>query len=276
MQTWTSGRSKEALIQAMSAKLESVPGVSFNFTQPMAMRLDEVVSGVKADVAVKIFGPDAETLERLGGEVAKTLSDLDGVADLQAEVLSGAAQLQIAVDRTEIARYGLSVADVRHAVETAVGGVTATEVLDGPRRVPVVVRLPDAVRADAAAVGSLLLSAPGGERIPLSRVAALVEMQAPELIAHEDGERRLVVQMNVRGRDVGSFVADAQRRVTTALSIPPGYRVEWGGQFENQARATARLALAVPLSIAIIFGLLFVAGAVGNSRRPESRVFPYR
>ena len=258
IETWTTGRSKEALIEAMSSRLASMPGVSFNFTQPMAMRLDEVVSGVKADVAVKVFGADPQTLERIGADLQRAVAQVRGVADLQVEQLSGAAQLQITVDRGQIARYGLNVDDVRQAVETVVGGATVTEVLDGPRRFPVVVRFPDALRVDTAAVGSLLLTAPAGERVPLVRIADLRETQAPEMIAHEDAERRLVVQMNVRGRDIGSFVADARRQVGAAVSLPPGYRLEWGGQFENQARATARLALVVPLSVAIIFLLLFV------------------
>ena len=257
-ESWTSGRTKEQLIEAMSLALEEMPGVSFNFTQPMAMRLDEVVSGVKADVAVKIFGSDPATLEQVGAGIERAVSRVRGVADLQTEQLSGAAQLQITIDRSQIARYALSVDDVRQAVETVVGGRTATEVLDGPRRFPVVVRFPDRLRADSAAVGSLLLTAPAGERVPLVRVADVRETQAPEMIAHENAERRLVVQMNVRGRDIGSFVADARRQVAASVSLPPGYRLEWGGQFENQSRATARLALVVPLSIAIIFLLLFV------------------
>ena len=256
--SWTTGRTTEALIEAMSATLESMPGVVFNFTQPMAMRLDEVVSGVKADVAVKIFGPDASTLERVALEVQRAVEDVRGVADLQMEQLSGAAQVQISVDRAQMARYALNVDDVRQAVETVVGGVTATEVLQGPRRVPVVLRFPDALRADAGAIGSLLLTGPAGERVPLQRIADVRETLAPEVIAHENAERRLVVQMNVRGRDIGGFVAEARRHVTEAVTLPPGYRVEWGGQFENQARATARLALVVPLSIAIIFLLLFI------------------
>ena len=255
---WDQGRSKEGLIDDMAAALSSMPGMTFNFTQPMAMRLDEVVSGVKADVAIKIFGSDPAMLEQLGAAVEGAVSRVDGVADLQTEQLFGASQLQIDIDRARIARYGLSVDEVRQAVETAVGGVTATEVLDGPRRFPVVVRFADAVRADASAIGGLLLTAPGGERVPLSRIADIGETEAPELIAHEDAERRLVVQMNVRGRDIGGFVAAAQREVQAAVTLPPGYRIAWGGQFENQARATARLALVVPLSIAIIFVLLFV------------------
>ncbi len=258
LDTWTTGRDKDALIEAMATSLEAMPGITFNFTQPMAMRLDEVISGVKADVAVKIFGQDAATLERLGGVVQRALADVRGASDLQAEVLFGAAELQIAVDRAQIARYGLNVADVRQVVETVVGGTEVTEVLDGPRRFPVVVRLPDELRANAEAVGNVMLTGRRGERVPLSRLAQISHTQAPEAINHENAERRLVVQTNVRGRDVGSFVSEAQRHVARELTLPPGYRVEWGGQFENQARATARLALVVPLSIAIIFLLLFV------------------
>ena len=258
IEEWTTGRDKAALINALAAALQTMPGMTFNFTQPMAMRLDEVTSGVKADVAVKIFGQDPNTLERLGASVVHELEQVQGASDLQAEALRGAAQLQIDIDRAQIARYGLNVDSVREVVEAAVGGTQVTELLDGPRRFPVMLRLPDAARADAGAVGSVLLTGRRGERVPLSRVARISETDAPETINHENAERRLVVQTNVRGRDVGSFVAEAQSRVNAAVSLPPGYRIGWGGQFENQARAMARLTLVVPLSIVIIFLLLFV------------------
>ena len=256
--TWTTRRDKEALIEAMSKALERMPGMTFNFTQPMAMRLDEVVSGVKADVAVKVFGNDAATLERLGEQIKGVLATVRGASDLQADVLSGAAQVQVDIDRGQLARYGLNVADVRDAVETVVGGSQATELLDGPRRFPVLVRFPDTFRANAPAIGSVLLTGVQGERVPLARVARMAETRAPEAITHENAERRLVVQTNVRGRDVGSFVADAQKKIVAAVPLPEGYRIAWGGQFENQARATARLSIVVPLSVAIIFLLLFV------------------
>ena len=255
---WTSGRDKDALIQAMAEALAEMPGVAANFTQPMAMRLDEVVSGVKADVAVKVFGPDFATLERLGQQVQEAVASVRGVADLQVEVLSGAAQLQLVIDRDAIARYGLNVADVRAAVETAIGGAVATEVLDGVRRFSVVVRFPDDLRANPAAIRSLLLTAPGGERIPLERVATIATVRGPEAINREAGQRRLVVQMNVRGRDIGSFVAEAQRRLSASVHLPAGYYLQWGGQFENQQRAMHRLAVVIPLSLAIIFLLLYV------------------
>jgi cobalt-zinc-cadmium resistance protein CzcA len=258
MDEWKSGWSKEELIVQMAAVLAEMPGVTSNFTQPMAMRLDEVVSGVKADVAVKVFGPDPATLERVGEQVLSVLAEVRGAADLQVEVLSGAAQVQIDIDRSRIARYGLNVSDVRELVETAIGGAVATEILDGPRRFDVVVRFPDEVRGDPERIGQLLLTAPGGERMPLAGVADIRVIQGPEAINHESGQRRLVVQTNVRGRDVGSFVAEAQRKMASAVALPAGYFVEWGGQFENQQRASRRLMVVIPASLAIIFLLLFL------------------
>ncbi|MCG6923128.1 MAG: CusA/CzcA family heavy metal efflux RND transporter [Acidobacteria bacterium] len=255
---WESGWSKEDLIEHMAAALAEMPGLAYNFTQPMAMRLDEVVSGVKADVAVKVFGPDPATLERVGEEIRAVLEHVQGVADLQVEILSGAAQVQIDVDRERIARYGLNVADVRELVETAIGGTVATEILDGPRRFEVLVRYPDEVRGDPENIGQLLLTAPGGEKVPLAAVADIETVEGPEAINHENGQRRLVVQTNVRGRDVGSFVAEAQERMAGGVTIPSGYHVEWGGQFENQQRATQRLMVVIPASLAIIFLLLFL------------------
>ena len=257
LETWATGRSKEALIDAMAARLSDMPGLTVNFTQPMAMRLDEVVSGVKADVAVKIFGADNTQLERIGERVRQVLATVDGVADLQVEVLSGAREIEIVINRDEAARYGLNVAHIQEMVETAIGGTTATEVLDGARRFAVVVRFPDEARPNREAVAALLLRAPGGEMVPLERVADVRETVAPEAVNHENGERRLVVQANVRGRDIGSFVADAQGQLAD-LEIPAGYYVQWGGQFENQQRAMQRLMLVVPLSLAIIFLLLFI------------------
>jgi cobalt-zinc-cadmium resistance protein CzcA len=255
---WKSGWSKEELIENMAGALAEMPGVACNFTQPMAMRLDEVVSGVKADVAVKVFGPEPETLERMGEEIRRVLDGVRGAADLQVEVLSGAAQVQIDVDRARMARYGLNVSDVRELVETAIGGATATEILDGPRRFDVVVRFPDEVRGDPERIGQLLLTAPGGEKVPLASVADIRAIQGPEAVNHESAQRRLVVQTNVRGRDVGSFVAEAQQRMAGVVKLPAGYFVEWGGQFENQERATRRLMVVIPASLAIIFLLLFL------------------
>jgi cobalt-zinc-cadmium resistance protein CzcA len=197
--------------------------------------------------------------------VRASIAGVNGAADLQVEVLSGAAQIEMAVDRRQIARYGLSETDVSTLTTAAVSGLPVTEVLDGARRFPVVLRLPDSMRTDANALGALTLTAPAGERVPLGSVAHIKELQGPEAITHENGERRLVVQTNVRGRDIGSFVAEAQRAVAARVSLPSGYHLTWGGQFENQQRATKRLAFVIPLSLAIIFLLLFAT--FGNVRQ---------
>jgi len=250
-------RSKEELIGALSAALEKIPGVAYNFTQPMAMRLDEVVSGIKADVALKIYGEDARVLEQKAEQALRLMAGVPGAADAQMEILSGVAELRVEVDRKELARYGLNVSAVRELIETAIGGRYIADMIEGQRRFAIVLRLPGEYRRDAAAIRDLLLSAPGGERVRLAQVARVEPARGPEVISREDGQRRIVVQCNVRGRDIGSFVADAQHQMSAGLALPPGYLTEWGGQFENQQRAMKRLALVLPAAILIIFGLLF-------------------
>jgi cobalt-zinc-cadmium resistance protein CzcA len=255
---WTTANTKDGLTEAMSAELTKVPGVVYNFTQPMAMRLDETISGVRADVAVKIFGPDERMLDRKADEVLHILSQVRGAADAQKQVFSGAAEWQIIVDRDELARYGLNVSDVRDVVQVAVGGKPVTEVIDGRRRFQIAVRFPESYRKDREALGSILLSAPAGEQVPLERVAEIRNASGPEVVNREDSQRRIVVQCNVRGRDMGSFVAEAERRIEEAVSLPTGYYIDWGGQFENQQRAMQRLMLVLPAVLLVIFMLLFL------------------
>jgi cobalt-zinc-cadmium resistance protein CzcA len=250
---------KERLIEAMAAELARFPGVVYNFTQPMAMRLDEVVSGVKADVAVKIFGEEERILDQKADEVLRIVGRVRGAADVQKEIFAGAAEWQITLDRAELARYGLNVADVRDLVETAVGGRVATELLEGQKRFGVVLRLPEQFRKDRQSLATLQIKAPGGELAPLAQVAEIRQLQSPEIVNRENGQRRIVVQANVRGRDLGSFVEEARRLIERQVTLPPGYYILWGGQFENQERAMARLAIVVPLAILIIFALLFSA-----------------
>lgn len=261
---WRELRSKEELVDAMAEHLGAVPGISLNFTQPMAMRLDEVISGIKADVAVKIFGPDPEQLQRLGNEVRDVLNTVPGVADLRVELLSGAREISITIDRAALARFGLSVDEVREVVEAATGGVTVAEVLEGIRRFPVVVRLPESYRRDTESLARLPLLAPGGERLRLDQIARITVTDSPEAIQREDGQRRLVVQANVRGRDLGSFVAEAHRRIEQTVHLPAGYHFRWGGQFENQQRAMRRLSIVVPVALTIIALLLY--SAFGRAR----------
>jgi cobalt-zinc-cadmium resistance protein CzcA len=254
---WTSASSKEALIEKMAARLEAVPGVMYNFTQPMAMRMDEVISGIKADVAVKIFGEDPRVLERLGDRALRILSGVRGAADAQMEVTSGVAELRVEVDRAALARYGFNVSDVREVMDAAISGTYVSDMIEGQRRFAIVLRLPEQYRRDPGALNSLLLTAPGGEQVRLGQVARVVEARGPEVISREDGQRRIVVQANVRGRDLGGFVAEARRELDRGLPLPPGYSIDWGGQFENQERATRRLLIVLPASVLIIFALLF-------------------
>jgi heavy metal efflux system protein len=256
---WTTADTKEGLIEALDRELGKFPGVVCNFTQPMAMRLDEVVSGVKADVAVKIFGDDESVLVGKADEVLRVLSRVPGAADVQTEVFAGAAEWQVVPDRKELARFGLNLSDVRDVVESAVGGRQVTEVVDGRRRFDVVVRLPEGFRRDRESLLRLQLRAPAGELVELRRLADIRQVDAPEVINRENGQRRIVVQANVRGRDLGSFVREARERIEEAVSLPAGYYLQWGGQYENQERAMARLAIVVPTVILIIFALLFAS-----------------
>ncbi len=263
---WPKTMTKEKLIEAMSDELGKLPGVAYNFTQPMAMRLDETISGVKADVAVKLFGEDLNVLEEKAAEIARVLEKVPGSADVQAEALSGAAQLQITIRREHIARYGLNVADVRELIETAVGGKVATTLIDGQKRFDVLVRFPEHLRDDPDRIADLPLTAPAGERLRLADIASVELIRAPDLINRENNQRRIVIQSNVRGRDIGSFVAEARSKIAAAVKMPSGYFIAWGGQFENQERAMKRGYIAVPLAMVLIFALLFVMfGSVKHS-----------
>jgi cobalt-zinc-cadmium resistance protein CzcA len=257
VEQWPKGQTKEQLIEQMARKLEAVPGLLCNFTQPMAMRLDETVSGTKADMAIKIFGDDPKILESLSEKALAVVRTLPGAADVQAEVLSGVGELHVEVDRAQLARYGLTVTDVREMVDSATGGRAVSEMIEGQRRFPITLRLPAAVRGDIASMSNLLLKAPGGQLVRLSQVARLEMVRGPEMVSRENGQRRIVVQSNVRGRDLGGFAKDAQRAIAGAVTLPPGYWIDWGGQFENQERASKRLMILLPASIAIIFGLLY-------------------
>ncbi len=263
---WTPGRNKDGLIEALDRELSRLPGVTYNFTQPMAMRLDETISGVKADVAVKLFGDDLAVLEERAREIARVLEQVPGSADVQAETLSGSAQLQILLRREALARYGLNVADLRNLIETAIGGKVATTVIDGQRRFEVLVRFLPEWRGDPEHIAALPVIAPAGERLRLSDVADVSVERAADLISRENNQRRIVIQSNVRGRDIGSFVADARKRIESAVKLPTGYLITWGGQFENQERATRRLFIVVPLALLLIFALLFIMfGSIRHS-----------
>ena len=254
---WKTAHTREGLIEVFDKKLQGVPGVAYNFTQPLEMRMDEVISGVKADVAIKLFGDDFDTLEREAERIKKVVEKVTGSADVQVEVLSGAGELRIEINRPEMARYGLRVEDIKQVIETTIGGETATEVIDGRKRFNVVVKLPEARRKDNQSILSLLVPTPGGERVTLGQVATIKNAEGPEVINREDAQRRLVIQSNVRGRDIGSFVAEAQKKIEQEVKLPTGYYLTWGGEFENQQRAMKRLYIVVPIAILLIFLLLY-------------------
>ncbi len=256
---WTTTSSKEELVDLMRKKLSGIPGVVFGFTQPIQMRVDELVSGVRSQIAVKLFGEDMTVLKTKADEIYAVLSKVRGVADLKVEQVSGLGYFQIEIDRQKLSRYGINVADVQEVVEAAIGGKAATEVFEGQRRFAVVVRLPEQKRT-LDAVGNIFVSTPDGARVPLSQLASIRTEEGPAQISRENASRRIVVECNVVGRDIGGFVAEAQKMIAApqgGVKIPAGYYLVWGGQFENQQRAMARLYIVVPLVILLIFVLLF-------------------
>jgi cobalt-zinc-cadmium resistance protein CzcA len=257
-ETWKRFRSKDELIESLDRELSHIPGISYDFTQPMAMRLDETVSGVKADLAIKIFGDDFAQLESLAQQVLRSISGVSGAANAQIEMSSGVAELSVQVNRAALARYALNVSDVQEAVEAVAGGSIISRVIDGQKQYTVALRLPDRYRADIDAVRTIVLRAPGGEQVTLGQVSDVNITRGPERISHEKGQRRVVVMSNVRGRDLGSFVAEVQSRVEKDVAFPAGYHVEYGGQFENQQRALRRLMIVIPFTIAVIGVLLHI------------------
>ncbi len=258
-------RSQEELIQKMDRALSQVPGLDYNFTAPMAMRLDEAISGVRTELGVKVFGDDLAILQKKAAEVRDVIAGVRGAADVSVDVSAGAMQVELELDRPAMARYGLDIADVRDAVQAGIGGVEASEVIEGRKRFPIIVRLAEAYRGTPEAIGRLLVNTTSGGRIPLTELARVRTVEAPEVINHQDGERMVIVQSNVRGRDLGGFAAEVQRAVKQRVSLPDGYFVTYGGQFENQERAMKRLTFIVPLVLLLIIAFLY--GSFGNARQ---------
>ena len=255
---WKTGRSKAELVDTMSTALGHMPGVALNFSQPIANRVDELLSGVKAQLAIVLFGDDLDNLVATGEEIQRVVAGIPGAADVQTEQVSGQPQLQIRINRDAIARYGLNVDDVQEVIEMAIGGEEAGQVFEGIRRFDITVRLGEQYRDDVESIRALLVpTKDGSARVPLSQVAEITPVVGPKQISHDDGQRRIVIQLNVRGRDLGGFVAEAQQKVAASVQLPTGYTLEWGGQFENQQRAMKRLAIIVPITIGLIYLLLF-------------------
>jgi cobalt-zinc-cadmium resistance protein CzcA len=269
---------KEGVRRRVEQAVRRIPGINYEFTQPIQMRFNELIAGVRTDVAVKLFGDDFEQLLPTAVKLAGVLRAIPGAADTRVEQITGLPVMSVDVDRDAIARYGLTVADVQEVVSIAVGGREAGQVFEGDRRFPIVVRLPEEFRRDPRALENLPIPLPGHDEeiqraalrgdtwqsastgfafLPLGSVARIMHTEGPNQISRENGKRRVVVQANVRGRDIGSFVTEAQERIAAQVPIPPGAWLEWGGQFENLVEAKKRLAFVVPVCFAVIFFLLY-------------------
>ena len=253
---WKKAHTQTGLVEAMRVLFARFPGMTVAFSQPIEMRMNELIAGIRSDIGIKIYGDDLETLRRLSDEVQKVLGGIPGVGELTGEQLTGQLILQVRMDPQAIARYGVPARNVLNVVET-VGTKKVGEVREGQRRFPLVVRLPDRQRTDPDALAATLIPTGTGSVLPLNRVAQVVETEGPATINREWGKRRITVQCNVRGRDVGSFVAEAQKKIAEQVKLPEGYTVEWGGQFENMERANARLRFVVSLALGLIFVLLY-------------------
>jgi len=255
---WPAGWNQDDIAEAMRDKLKALPGVQIVMAQPISDRVDEMVTGVRSDIAVKVFGDDLDTLKKKAEEIAKVAQSIQGAQDMRVERISGQQYLLIEIDRQAIARLGLNAADVHDVIETAIGGKVATEVYEGERRFSATVRLPVDFRNNVEAIRHILVSAPGGAQVPLEALAEVRLTDGPAQISRETAKRRIVVGVNVKDRDLGSFVAELQQKVGQKVKLPEGYYLEWGGQFQNMERALGHLTIIIPITIGAIFFLLFL------------------
>jgi len=259
MSTWTEFDDKAELVEALSRDLGTFPGVQLNFTQPIQNAFDELLSGVKAQLAIKVYGEDLGTLRRTASEITAAIEDVPGLVDLSAERSYGQPQVQVEVDRAACARFGVNAEDVLELVELAVGGEVIDTIYLGTRRFGIHLRYQEDRRDHTEAIERLLIATADGSRIPLSQVATVTKSFGPIQINREKNQRRWIVMGNVRGRDLGGVVADIQERIAERVKLPAGYFVEYGGQFENQQRAMATLSVIVPIVVLSVFVLLYLS-----------------
>ncbi len=263
---WRGAKTQEEITEVIRRKVGQVPGVLMNFTQPIEMTIDELLEGVRAELALKLFGEDLTQLKKSADEIASVVKSVPGAADVQVDQVTGTPQLLIKIDRKAIARYGINVSDVQGVVRAAIGGETAGQIFEGIRRFDILVRYAPEYRANKEAIGNILIPAPGGLKVPLSQLAEIKEILGPRQITRENSQRFITIQCNVVGRDIGSFVNEAQGAIDDAVQLPPGYLVTWGGQFKLQQEANKRLALVVPVILLVVFVLLFSSfNSVKNS-----------
>jgi cobalt-zinc-cadmium resistance protein CzcA len=268
---WATARTRDDLIAAMkSAVLNEVPGVGLGFTQPIEMRFNELIAGTRSDLAIKVFGPDLEVLKQKAEAVARALERVHGAADIKVEQIAGLPLIRVIVDRDQIARYGLTAGEVLDLVQVTRVGRVVGMVVQGHRRFELVVRLAEEASTDPSALGNLLIPTVHGELVPLSRVATILVGSGPAQVSRQDVQRRIIVECNIRGRDLGSFMTEAQRTVAESVPLPIGYELKWGGQFAHLQDASRRLAIVVPATLLMILGMLSV---VFGSMRPALLIF---
>ncbi|MCP4676687.1 MAG: efflux RND transporter permease subunit [Deltaproteobacteria bacterium] len=257
---WTTGRTKEQLVEAMQRRLSKIPGLRLSFSQPIALRVNELISGVKSDLAVKVFGEDIKLIKESADQIAAIVGGIEGAEDVRVEQVTGFTQLDIIPNRRAMARYKLNIRDINEIVETAIGGKVATTMIDGQMRFDVQVRFPASRREDIRAIEAILVPTAAGARVPLGHVARVKRIEGPAQISRENNMRRVVVEANIRGRDLGGFVAEARHRLDKVTKkLPSGYWIEYGGTFENQQRAMKRLGVVVPISLMLVFFMLVSA-----------------
>ncbi len=254
---WRNGLDREELTGKMRDAIETIPGIGFTFSQPIQCRIDELVAGTRAQIILRLFGEDTEMLKSKSDEIARVLSKIEGTTDLLTEKVTGQPYLTIEIDRAKIARYGLNISDIQNLVEIAIGGKSASKFYEENRSFDITVRLPKESRNSVETIGNILVPTDWGPNIPLSQLAKISLTEGPVQISREDGLRRIGIELNIEGRDIGSFVAEAKRKIAGNVNLPSGYYITWGGQFENQQRAMAKMMIIGPIAIGLILLLLF-------------------
>ncbi|TAJ34972.1 MAG: efflux RND transporter permease subunit [Nitrospirae bacterium] len=257
--SWTTARTKTELVEAIRVKLAEIPGISVLMSQPIQERVDELISGIRTEAAIKLFGDDLEVLKDQADDIAAIMQTVGGVKDVKVEQIAGQPYLTVDIDRGKIARHGINVADIQEIIETAIGGKPATQVYEGARRFQLMLRFPENYRNSVATIGEIRVKAAAGALIPMSDLATIELREGPARISREQARRRIYIGFNVVGRDIGSVVDEGRRKLAERLQLPPGYQIVWGGTFENMERAMARLMVVVPITIGLIFLLLFWA-----------------
>ncbi|HQY53245.1 MAG TPA: CusA/CzcA family heavy metal efflux RND transporter [Ignavibacteria bacterium] len=255
---WTSAKTKEELVEKMEAALSVVPGIGLSFSQPIELRFNELISGARSDISIKIFGDDLSTLTNKGNEVSSIMGSIQGAEDIAVQQVEGLPQLQVKIIREKIARYGINVEDVNNTIQTALAGKSSGVVFEGDKRFDIVIKYSDEYKKDIDVIKNILVASPDNLMIPLSELAEIDVKEGPAEITRDNGKRRIVIQGNVRGRDIESFVNELKSKISSQLKLPPGYIVMYGGTFQNLESARQRLLIAVPVSLFFIFALLFV------------------